>query len=97
MASNKLLDAFVSQYKIKMENLHGKSVEVSQEVTKQWKSQMSSFWVGYSFKDIYYCDKTGICFWAVPSRNSVWQDEALLVTMVWKDWLTVLITCSDSG
>ena len=41
MASNGWLDASVSQYKIKMANLHGESAQVSLEATEQSKSLSS--------------------------------------------------------
>ena len=82
---------------IKMTSLHRESAEVSQETTKQWKSQLPNICLGYSLADIYNHDETGIFFQAIPSRCFVWQDEPVARTKVLKECVTVLLTCSGMG
>ena len=51
---------------MKMPNLHGKSVDVCPEVTKQWKSQLLVISEQPQLEDIYNCDKTGTFFSVIP-------------------------------
>ena len=65
--------------------------------TKSSKQQLDSSVEGYSPKDIYNCDETGLFFRALPSHSNVSKADSAKNGKLAKDRITVLLTSSMAG
>ena len=93
MASNEWLDAFVSQHKIKLANLHGESVGGSLEANAHWKSQLPSICERHSLKDI-----TTVTRPSFSSRPFPWEVlyGKISLGLELRCWKNALQSCSPA-
>ena len=98
-ASNGWLDSFSARHQLRYGTLHGQSAGVDSDVCDQWRHQLPCLCEGYSMRDIWNIDETGIFFRTVPNKSFIRHGEVPHGTkaQTLKERFTVLLCCNATG
>ncbi|XP_013774244.1 tigger transposable element-derived protein 6-like [Limulus polyphemus] len=96
-ASNGWLDRFQKRRNISCSVLSGEGASVNEETVNDWCSHLESICEGYSLKDIFNADETGLFYRALPTRSQVIRGDKCHGSKNSKERITVLLGCSATG
>ena len=96
-ASNGWLDSFVKRNNIKFGKLHGEAGDVADETVADWKSKLTELCAGYSPRDIYNMDETGLFFRATTKHSYHFKGSDCSGGKHSKDRLTVALCANLNG
>ena len=91
------LQKFLFRHQLSSAVLCGEGAEVRPETVDNWKAKLPDLLKGYSPKDIYNCDETGLFFRTLPSRSYVSKTDSAKNGKLAKDRITVLLASSMAG
>ncbi|XP_013775709.1 tigger transposable element-derived protein 6-like [Limulus polyphemus] len=96
-ASNGWLDRFQKRHNISCSVLSGEGASVNEETVNDWCSRLESMCEGYSLKDMFNADETGLFYRALPTRSQVIRGDKCHGGKYSKERKTVLLGCSATG
>lgn len=96
-ASNGWLFKFQKRNNISSRCLAGESAEISATSIDDWFLRIEEKCEGYSLKDIFNCDETGLFFRVLPKHSLVLKGDKCNGSKYSKERLTVLLACSAEG
>ncbi|XP_013778866.1 tigger transposable element-derived protein 6-like [Limulus polyphemus] len=96
-ASNGWLDRFQKRHNISCSVLSGEGASVNEEMVNDWCSRLESMCEGYSLKDIFNANETGLFNRALPTRSQVIRSDKCHRGKNSKERITVLLGCSAMG
>jgi hypothetical protein len=96
-ASNGWLECFQKRHNISWRAVSGESNNMPSEVVKNWKTNIMTILAGYSLRDIFNCDKTGLFWRALPNKTLAEKGDLCIGGKLAKERLTVMLTVSALG
>ncbi|KRX12285.1 Tigger transposable element-derived protein 6, partial [Trichinella nelsoni] len=96
-ASNGWLESFTRRHNIKFRTISGEAAAVEQIVIHTWKSEVMNVIAGYSLKDVFNADETGLYFKQLPQKSLTMPGEACKGGSFSKECLTILLAANAAG
>jgi hypothetical protein len=93
-ASNGWLHKFKTRHNILCKTICGESADAPKEIADLWKKKLYRLCDGYSERDIFNCDETGLMFRAIPDKTLTMKNDRCFGRKISKQHLTVLL-CSN--
>ena len=96
-ASNGWMTSFKSRHSIKGYAICGEKADVDTNIVDDFITRAPTLVDGYSPKDVFNCDETGLYFRALPDKTLATKSDARKGGKMSKERLTVMLACSASG
>jgi hypothetical protein len=93
-ASNGWLQKFKTRHNILCKTICGEPADAPKETADLWKEKLSRLCDGYSERNIFNCDQTGLMFRALPDKTLTMKNDKCFGRKILKQRLTVLL-CSN--
>ena len=77
--------------------ISGEAADVNPTTVDDWHKCLPDICAGYTNKDIFNSDETGLFFRALPTRSMVAKGDDCKGGRIAKDRITVLLCCSATG
>ncbi|XP_039953998.1 tigger transposable element-derived protein 6-like [Bactrocera tryoni] len=97
VASNGWLQKWRSRHNITFKYICGESAAVDMQDVQQFLDKLPSFLIGYSPRDVYNADETGLFFRALPNKTLALKNEVCRGGKLSKERLTVLLCANMAG
>ena len=96
-ASEGWIHKFKSRHQIQSRSISGESKSVNIQVVEDWKAQIPDIIGGYSAKDIFNCDESGLFYKTTSQKSLVMPNDGRHGGKKYKERVTMLLACSMSG
>jgi hypothetical protein len=96
-ASNGWLEKFNKRYDIRYNTYSGESSAVSDDVVNDWVSKMNEMIDGFSQKDIFNFDETGLFYKILPKKSYLIKGTKYVGGKKVKQRITIGLCCSIKG
>lgn len=96
-ASNGWLEKFCHRNNIVFKSICGESADIDEEVLTEWKSRLPLICAGYTDRDIYNLDETGLFFRALPTKTLMEKTDEAKGGKQAKQRLTVALCANAAG
>ncbi|KAL1448239.1 hypothetical protein WDU94_003519, partial [Cyamophila willieti] len=74
-ASNGWLEKFRKRHNIAYKTVCGEAASVDKSAGADWKEKLPSICEGYSERDVYNADETGLFFRVLPNKTMAFKNE----------------------
>lgn len=96
-ASNGWLDRFRVRHNIVFRAVCGESADVNQGVVADWKTRVQQITSGYSERDIFNMDETGLFYRAIPDKTLTFKGQQCKGGKMAKQRLTIALCANLCG
>ena len=97
LASNGWLHRWQQRHHVKMAVISGEAADVNPTTVDDWHKRLPDICAGYTNKDIFNADETGLFFRALSTSSMVAKGDDCKGGHIDKDRITVLLCCSATG